>query len=114
MPDPTGGSPILSEFAGDPDMAELVELFVSEMPARIESLSAAWNSGDVTTLKRLTHQLKGASAGYGFPTIGTAAAAIEDRLRTIGSDGLGDQAAALASQVRELADMCKRVSLKAS
>lgn len=113
MPDHTGGKPpILSEFATDPDMADLVELFVSEMPARIESLSKAWESRDYESLKRLAHQLKGASAGYGFPTIGAAAGVVEERLLGVGSTGFGEQAEAIAAQVRELSEMCKRVSLK--
>jgi HPt (histidine-containing phosphotransfer) domain-containing protein len=111
MADPQGGTgPIHSEFAGDPEMKELIELFLSELPVRIESLRAAQAAGDAGVLKRLAHQLRGASAGYGFPTLGTAAGAVEDRLRTLGADsGASPQTLAkIGAEVNALVDMCRR------
>jgi HPt (histidine-containing phosphotransfer) domain-containing protein len=87
-------------------MAELVELFVTELPARINALRAAWVGRQLTDLARLTHQLKGAGSGYGFPAIGDAAGKFEEHIR-----GLNDSEAALdalSSQFRDLVDLCAR------
>lgn len=73
--------PILSDFATDPDMAEIVELFVGELPDRVSSLYDAWRAGAAEDLQRLAHQLKGASGGYGFSVIGEAAAELEAALK---------------------------------
>ena len=101
----------VSEFANDPEMAELVELFVSEMPDRVSALQRAWGERQIPDLTRLSHQLKGASAGYGFPTIGQAAAVLEAELRRIGSAAA--QVDSLARQFQELVDLCSSASSKA-
>src|SRR5882724_4539610 len=74
-------APIRSQLAGDPEMAELIDLFVGELPKRADSVMEAWRSRQLKTLERLAHQLKGSSAGYGFPTIGSAAAKVENCLK---------------------------------
>ena len=111
MADPQSGKgPIHSEFAGDPEMKELIELFLSELPVRIESLRAAHAAGDAVVLRRLAHQLRGASAGYGYPALGNAAGAVEDRLRTLGVEsGPSPQALAkINAEIGALVDMCRR------
>ncbi len=97
---------VISEFATDPDMAELVELFISELPARVNALNQAWNGKKVTELTRLSHQLKGASAGYGFPTIGQAAGTLEAGLK--GLDAAAASIDGLAAQFKELVELCSR------
>jgi HPt (histidine-containing phosphotransfer) domain-containing protein len=67
----------VSEFADDPDMIELVELFVAGIPAQIARLDAARAAGDPDGVRRLAHQIKGAAGGYGFPTITDAAGVLE-------------------------------------
>lgn len=96
-PDPSN-EPLVSEFADDPDMAELVEMFVSDLPERIGTLKTAQETRDVDALTTIAHQLKGAAPGYGFAPIGDAAKAVEDALRAEGEqaiDGLRDQVDAL-------------------
>lgn len=105
-----GSGPIHSEFAGDPEMKELIELFLSELPQRIESINAAFRDGDAATLTRLTHQLRGASAGYGFPTLGSAAGEIEDRLRTLGKAAAPLALSKVSAEVNTLIDLCRRAS----
>jgi HPt (histidine-containing phosphotransfer) domain-containing protein len=91
-----------SQLAHDPDMAELLELFINELPQRVESVTKAWESRELSTLKRLAHQLKGSCAGYGFPTIGHAAASVE-------SDLAGDAPLErIAADVGELVALCRR------
>ena len=70
-------NPVRSEFADDPDMADIVALFVSELPKRISSMQEALCSGDIAQLRILAHHLKGAAGGYGFPKLGEAAALVD-------------------------------------
>jgi len=98
-----GQAPIRSRFCNDPDMAELVTYFVQEVPQRLEALRACCASGDREGVQRIAHQLKGASAGYGFDVLGEAAASLEAPLM---------QQAALddvQSQIDELTDLLRRV-----
>jgi HPt (histidine-containing phosphotransfer) domain-containing protein len=107
-PGPSGDRPLVSQFANDPDMSELVELFVSELPGRIEALIAAWTGRRITELTRMAHQLKGAGAGYGFPTIGQAAGALEARLRGLPAPGPDAAIEAMAREFKALVDLCSR------
>jgi histidine phosphotransfer protein HptB len=111
MSSPRKPSPrMVSEFAADPEMAELVQLFISELPARVAALNQAWTTRQINDLKRLSHQLKGASAGYGFPALGQAAATLETQLKRL--DAATPAVEALAGQFQELIDLCSRVCTK--
>jgi HPt (histidine-containing phosphotransfer) domain-containing protein len=105
------GTPLISDLAQDPDMRELVEMFVDEMPARVRSLQHLWDSRDFESLKRLAHQLKGASGGYGFTVVGGAAGRLEQTIKASSASGtLDDHLANVQSQVNELINLCRRVS----
>lgn len=95
-------SPLFSNFATDPDMAELVEEFVGVLPERVRSIEEAVQTQDLEGLRRLVHQLKGASGGYGFDVIGQAAASLEASAKAAGS------ISELNSKVRELIALCQR------
>src|ERR1044071_1634517 len=113
MPNPsTSSGRIVSEFAGDPEMAELVELFITELPGRVSALNAAWTGRQVTDLARMAHQLKGASAGYGFPMIGTAAATLESRLKQLDAATLPASVERLGAEFKALVDLCDRACRK--
>ena len=68
---------IYSTLGGDPDFAELVEMFVEEMPDRIAALQQAFDCGDVKELRCLAHQLKGAAGSFGLDQLTPLAAAVE-------------------------------------
>lgn len=95
--------PITSQYATDPDMSELVDMFVTELPTRLAAIRAAHAAGNESTLARLVHQLRGAGSGYGFPSITRQAAAVEDGLR---AGGL----ASVQRQVSELLELCARAT----
>jgi HPt (histidine-containing phosphotransfer) domain-containing protein len=99
---PTG--PVRSDFADDPEMRELVELFVADMPERVQQMSRLFAGRQIDELKRLTHQLKGAAGGYGFGMISEAAGELEGSIRS------QKQVESLRDQVNDLIELCRRVS----
>lgn len=103
--------PIRSEFCSDPEMREIVEIYVVEMPQRVATLTGHWEAQQLEELRRLAHQIKGASAGYGFPSIGSAAGLVEQTLVTLGNGGLGSSLDQLRKQVNDLISLCQRVSI---
>ncbi len=88
----------------DPEDAELIEYFLSELPDRVETILAAFTNDDFDGLERVAHQLKGAAPGFGFPTIGAEAAKLEQQIRD--SMDPSDDLATLRSQVESLVSMC--------
>lgn len=96
------GASLQSEFADDPEMREIVEFFINDLTARMDSIRQAFDDSDRARLKTLAHQLKGAAGGYGFPSIGLAASAVEREL-------MGHEAdlAALGDKVEELIRLCR-------
>lgn len=110
-PDNPGGYPIRSQFADSQEMAEIIELFVSEMPQRIADLRASWERGELEHVKRAVHQLKGASGGYGFPAIGEAAAKLESDLAAALGSGSGLPIQRLQSHLGDLIRLCSRISI---
>lgn len=98
------GAPIHSTYADDQDMVELIEMFTSELPARIKDLEAAAREQAWERLKTLAHQLKGAAPGYGFESIGVAAGGVEKSLLS------GSEPAELADDLKKLLSLCRRAS----
>lgn len=109
--DPTA-PPLYSDLTVDADMVELVEMFVDELPERVESIAGALAGHDFETLTRLGHQLKGAGTGYGFPAITDAGARVEDLARTLTASGGAAELASIRDAVAELADLCRRASVR--
>jgi HPt (histidine-containing phosphotransfer) domain-containing protein len=110
-------NPIVSEFSADPEMSDLVALFLGELPARIAALETAWRDREVRNVSRIAHQLKGACSGYGFPTLGSAAATLENRLRGVGVVGDGELEKALgraSADFRQLIELCSRACRSAA
>lgn len=94
--------PLHSSFAEDPDLKDLVVLFVDELDGRIASIQRAFDDRDLAELCRIAHQLKGSAGGYGFDPIGDAAGRLEYELR-------GDEAAesTIGDRVEDLVTTCR-------
>ncbi len=107
MSQPAPQPPLRSEFATDPDMIELVQEFVQELPSRADSLESLLAASSYSDLRRLAHQMKGAAGGYGFSPISESAAKVETLLK---SDVDPAQLQNLRSQVDELVDLCRRAT----
>lgn len=106
-PEP-GAQPLHSQFANDPDMRELVDLFVGELPARMRAMEEANLSHDVALVKRLAHQLRGSAGGYGFPAIGQCAGRVEEA--AVAALCSGTQVRTTLEEVRDLIELCRRAS----
>jgi PAS domain S-box-containing protein len=78
---PSGGG-IRSQFAGDPDMADVIEEFVARLPGTMAAMAESLERSGHEDLRRLAHQLKGAGGGYGYPSLTEQARRLEDATRT--------------------------------
>jgi signal transduction histidine kinase/CheY-like chemotaxis protein/HPt (histidine-containing phosphotransfer) domain-containing protein len=70
-----------SSLADDPEFSDLLPLFVKSLEETIEQMEDALSLGDLATLARLAHYLKGSAGSYGFPEITEAAIALEAALK---------------------------------
>ncbi|MBL0921120.1 MAG: Hpt domain-containing protein [Phycisphaerales bacterium] len=93
-----------SIYRDDPEMAELIELFVGELPERVRALREFFDAGDLASLQRLAHQLRGASGGYGFEPLGFRAEQLESALKA------DADAEVVRKRVDELIALCSRVA----
>ena len=93
---------LLSELSDEADMHELIEMFVNELPHRIEAIVQALEGRDIQKLAGLAHQLKGAAGGYGYPTITDAASRLELASKS------GETVDLLKSHYEDLANLCHR------
>ncbi len=93
---------VYSTLAEDPDLGEIVDLFVQEMPERVDNILARLHSGDWEGLRRAAHQLKGAAGSYGFAPITPSAARLEAAVRQARPEDEIRQA------VEELINLCER------
>jgi len=105
-PHASTSGPIYSELAeSDPSFAEIVELFIESLPERLSAMQQAFEKNDIDALGRLTHQLKGAGAGHGYPCLTEKAAELEQQVKesALGDVGTGlTQLSELVSRVKVL------------
>jgi histidine phosphotransfer protein HptB len=94
---------LYSQLAGDPDLADIVEMFVEEMPARMEALRDRLSKADWQGLQQLAHQMKGAAGSYGFGTVSPVAGKLESAIRD------GEPEERIRTAITELIEICGRV-----
>lgn len=92
---------ITSQYADDPEMAELIDGFIESLRETTGILRDDLVKNELTHLGRMAHQLKGAGAGYGFPLITQLAARVEVRVNAK-LDAVG-----LERSVAELVQACE-------
>jgi len=103
MMQPLNTSYVYSTLASEPDLDDLVELFVQEMPDRITALETQARNRDWRQITRTAHQLKGAAGSYGFGAITPYAARLENAARNGGPE---DE---ILSALNELLNLCRHV-----
>ncbi len=86
------------------ELAELVDLFVSELPLRMSIIEQMVSADDREGLCRAAHQLKGAAGGYGYGDLCLYAGRVEALCRNRGT-----AAELLEGAVDELIDQAGRV-----
>ena len=71
----------------DAELLELVRMFVDDLGVDVDEMRSALERGDLESLALRAHRLKGAAGSYGFPSLTTHAAALEE-----GAKGGADRA----------------------
>lgn len=66
-----------SALGQDPDLVDLVQQFVDELPSRITQLHNCLDDHRLSDVARFAHQLKGAGGSYGFPQLTAHAERLE-------------------------------------
>lgn len=94
--------PLYSSLGGDPDLGEIVDMFVEEMPDRVSAIQNQLEEANWDGLRRTAHQLKGAAGSYGFDSVSPCAARLEDAVREQEPEEQIRRAA------QELVDLCSR------
>ena len=94
---------IHSTLGGDPELGELVEMFVAEMPDRISTLERAIAAGNLDALRCAAHQMKGAAGSYGFGQLTPLAAAVENSVRSQQPEET------IRQTLQELLGLCRQV-----
>lgn len=93
---------IYSSLGSDPDLGEIVTMFVDEMPDRIANLLKRLELEDWTGLERAAHQLRGAAGSYGFDALTPQAGVLERALRDHQSEEK------IRREVESLIELCQQ------
>lgn len=104
----TVSQPLRSTLADDPDMRELISLYIQDLPLRLEGIQTAMAAGNLNEVRRLSHQLRGASAGFGFAPIGLLAAEVEETIKAL--QERADAMDRVRPLVEKLDALCRRVA----
>ena len=97
---------MVSELADDPEMFVVAERFVKSLPSTLKEIAGAVDGSDMDELRRLVHNLMGASGTAGFPILYEKAAVVEELI-------LSDKIDSLKSVVEELDNLCRRAKAAA-
>lgn len=92
---------------GDAALAELIDLFLADLPRRLATITAAVESGDAAALALHAHALRGGAANFG-------AARLDDlcgRLEAMGRRGALDEAYTVLAQLLPATEPVRRALL---
>ena len=89
---------ISSQFADDPQLADILPGFVERLPSQLDALCKALEEERLEDAERLAHRLKGAGGSYGYPTLSEVAKSLELAAK---AQDMGGATAALA-EVKEV------------
>lgn len=103
---------IISELANDPEVGQIVAEFVDEIPGKMQLMMDLWRSQKFDELRRMAHQLKGSSGGYGFPQVGKAAGMLELALSQSAASGSEGSLEQIRGSMDELIGLCRRISCR--
>ncbi len=69
---------VLLRTGGRDMVAELIDLYLDEMPDRLDAVRGAIEAEDAEALRAMAHKLKGSSSNLGLPGVASSGAALED------------------------------------
>jgi CheY-like chemotaxis protein len=93
---------LLSQLAGDPDVAGILDPFVARLDPQARAMHGALAQGRYADLQRAAHQMKGAGGSYGYPALTEAAKALEEAAKN-------EDPAGAASALERLAALCQAI-----
>ena len=94
---------IRSEYADDPDFAELLELFLDSTQSKGSELREAFASQQWDAIRVIAHQLKGAGGGDGFSGLTSVAGDVESACKSNDIQRIGATLNQLLSYIERLA-----------
>jgi PAS domain S-box-containing protein len=74
-------SVVVSLFANDPEMAEILKEFIGRLPGQFEEMQPPCAAHRHEDLQRVAHKLKGAGGCYGYPSLTETCRLLEDAAR---------------------------------
>ena len=86
----------------DPDLEDLIPLFMENRQNDIVAIREALKTGDFNTVRTLGHSMKGSGGGYGFDSITTIGAFLEQAAKDADTEGA-------LRHLEDLVDYVKRV-----
>jgi PAS domain S-box-containing protein len=75
-------SDLRSELHDDPDMIEVIQVFIRDLPNLLHNIVQAWENENLNALQSYLHELKGAGGSAGFSALADIATTIEQQLRS--------------------------------
>jgi len=69
---------VLLRTGGRELVGELIDIYLDEMPGRLDQLREAVEAEDVETVRTVAHRIKGSSSNLGLPEVASASATLED------------------------------------
>jgi len=74
-PEPSEGTIVIEV---DPDLMDLVPMFLENRQTEIHEIRGAVASGDSAKVREIGHRMKGIGGGYGFDYVSVVGKALED------------------------------------
>lgn len=100
----------LAETVGAEVMAELTQMFVSEVPKMLEGLQEAIERSDLQKVFSLSHKLSGVASNFGFDEMSAICRKCEERARQGYSSGLAELLERLREQCQRAYSQLKNYS----
>jgi HPt (histidine-containing phosphotransfer) domain-containing protein len=93
---------IRSQYADDPDLADILDKFVASLGGRIMPMRNALANRDYDEVRRLAHKLKGAGGSYGYPQLSETAGVLDN------ASAIKDGEMARVT-LKQLSELCRAV-----
>lgn len=93
---------MLVEALGEEDVAGLLEIFLGDSMEQLDVIRGHLGTGDLQSLGRAAHTLKGSSLNMGAAELANACAALEKAKDVESARGLFPEVEAQAANVREV------------